>query len=133
MVYVLCGGEDRVAKVTGVAFLHVSIGVVQFALLVSERRKTSIGEDFIWGIEAGEVADFSKDHSAHAVADTGNGENGGSDPVHHLLKGSFDLADSSVEFADEVDGMLKFKGFGGMAEPMERLAALRSSTALERS
>lgn len=42
MVYVLCGGEDRVAKVTGVAFLHVSIGVVQFALLVSERRKTSI-------------------------------------------------------------------------------------------
>lgn len=53
MAYVLCGGEDRVAKVTGVAFLHVSIGVVQFARLVSERRKTGIGEDFIWGIEAG--------------------------------------------------------------------------------
>ena len=107
--------------------------IISFSETTSKVPKSSLGEDFIWGIEAGEVADFSKDHSAHAVADTGNGENGGSDPVHHLLKGSFDLADSSVEFADEVDGMLKFKGFGGMAEPMERLAALQSSMALERS
>ena len=89
------------------------IGVVQFAGLVSGRRKTGIGEDFIRGIEAGEVANLSEDHSAHAVTDAGNGEDGGSDLIHELLDGSFNLVDFSVEFTDEADGMLKFERFGG--------------------
>ena len=76
MADVLCGVIERIAKVTGAAFLHVRIGVIQFARLVSGRGKTCIGEDFIRGIEAGEIADLSEDHSAHAVADTGNGEDG---------------------------------------------------------
>lgn len=113
MADVLCGVVERIAKVTGATFLHVRIGVVQFARLVSGRGKACIGEDLIRGIEAGEIADLSEDHSAHAVADTGNGEDGRSDLVHDLLKGSFDLADLSVEFMDEADSMLKFERFGG--------------------
>ena len=54
------------------AFLHVRIGVIQFARLVSGRGKACIGEDLIRGIEAGEIADLSEDHSTHAVADTGD-------------------------------------------------------------
>ena len=46
MADILCGIVERIAKVTGAAFFHVRIGVVQFAGLVSGRRKTGIGEDF---------------------------------------------------------------------------------------
>ena len=113
MADILCGIVERIAKVTGAAFFHVRIGVVQFAGLVSGRRKTGIGEDFIRGIEAGEVANLSEDHSAHAVTDAGNGEDGGSDLIHELLDGSFNLVDFSVEFTDEADSMLKFERFGG--------------------
>ena len=62
MADVLCGVVERVAKVTGAAFLHVRIGVIQLARLVSGRGKACIGEDLIRGIEAGEIADFSEDH-----------------------------------------------------------------------
>ena len=113
MADVFCGVVERVAKVTGAAFLHACIGVIQLARLVSGRGKVCIGEDLIRGIEAGEIADFSEDHGAHAVADTGNGENGRSDLIYDLLKSSFDFADLSVEFTDEADGMLKFERFGG--------------------
>ena len=113
MADILCGIVECIAKITGAAFFHVRIGVVQFAGLVSGRRKTGIGEDFIRGIEAGEVADLSEDHSAHAVADAGNGEDRRGDLIYDLLDGSFNLADLSVEFTNEADGMLKFKRFGG--------------------
>lgn len=35
------------------------------------------------------------------------------DLIYDLLDGSFNLADLSVEFTNEADGMLKFKRFGG--------------------
>ena len=63
MADVFCGVVERVAKVTGAAFLHACIGVIQLARLVSGRGKVCIGEDLIRGIEAGEIADFSEDHT----------------------------------------------------------------------
>ena len=73
---VLSGIEKCVAEATGTAFLHMGIGIVQLAGLVSRRRKAGVSQELIGRIESGEVADFSQDHRAHAVADTGNGENG---------------------------------------------------------
>ena len=47
--------------------------------------------------------------SAHAVADTRNGEDGNSD----LFYGRFNLPYFSIEFTNKADGMLKFKRFDG--------------------
>ena len=76
---------------------------------ISGRRKAGIGEGFIRGTEAGEVVNLCEDLSAHAVADTRNGEDGNSD----LFYGSFNLPYFSIEFTNKADGMLKFKRFDG--------------------
>lgn len=55
-----------VTQITGTSFLHMSIGVVKLAGLISGRRNTCKSKDLIRRIESGEVADFGKNYSRHS-------------------------------------------------------------------
>ena len=97
---VLGGIEKSVAEVTGTAFLHVRVGIVQLAGLVSRRRKSGIGQKLVGRIEAGKITDFRQDHGIHAVADTGNGEDIGRN-IADQFGGFFPLSHCAMAFWEE--------------------------------
>lgn len=68
---ILSGIEDGIAQIARTSFLHVRISASQGKLprLVSRGREAGISEDLVWRIEAGEVADLSKDHGSHTQTD----------------------------------------------------------------
>ena len=70
------GIEDGIAQIPGALFLHVSVAAGKLSRLIGRWREASVSENFISGIEIGEVSDFSQNHSAHAAANAGNGRNG---------------------------------------------------------
>ena len=71
---VLGGIEKSVAEVTGTSFLRVRLSIIELAGLVGGWRKTSVCQELVGRIEAGNITDFRQNHSAHAVADAGDGE-----------------------------------------------------------
>lgn len=106
------GIVEGVAQVSGATLLHMGIAVVELPGLVSRGRKAGKGQELVWGIKAGEVTHLSKDHGAHAEANTGDCGNGRMQPLHNALDGSLYFRNLPVKFPDEVDSVPEFQRLG---------------------
>ena len=108
------GVVKRVAQITGASPFHVRIGSRQRKLpgLVSRWRYSGIRKDLIRRVEAGEVTDLGKDHSAHADTHAGDSSNGRLYFVHHGLDSSLNVLDLGVQLVNQADRMPQFQGLG---------------------
>ena len=69
----------------------MGIGGFQLPRLIGGWRSSSVREDLIWRIKAGEILDLSQNHGTHEVAYSGNGQDWGRDPIHDPFDLGFDL------------------------------------------
>ena len=63
------------------------------------------------GIEPRKIAHLGQDHSRHTEAHSGDGGNRRIEFIHNGMKLFFNFSDLGIQFADESNGVLQFKGF----------------------
>ena len=110
MADVLGSVVERIAQIPGASFLHVGVAVFELPGLVSRGGHPRIGQQFVRGVKAREITDFSQDHGAHTVSDPRDGGNGRMQIAHDGLNSSLNFFDLSIQFPDETDGVLQFQG-----------------------
>ena len=128
-----CGVEEGVAEIAGAALFHVRVSAGQFAGLVDGWGETRVSEDFIGGIETGEVANLGEDDSPHTIVDSGYRKNRRIHLVHDGLNLSLNFVNFAGEFLNEFEGMLQFQrlgGHGGADGTLRRIADFHSFVAV---
>lgn len=98
----------------------MGIGIVEFAGLVSRRRKTCKGKDLVRGIEVRKITDLGKDHGSHAVAYAGNRGNRRMQFVHEFFNLGFYFLNLLGKHADKSNGMFEFQRLCGHDTPNGR-------------
>ena len=107
---VFSGIVKGVSQIPGASFLHVGVAVFELPGLVGRGGHPRIGQQFVRGVKAREITDFSQDHGAHTAANAWNAGNGRMQIAHDGLNSSLNFFDLSIQFPDETDGVLQFQG-----------------------
>ena len=113
MADVFGGVKEGIAEIAGASLFHVRISVGQFAGLVDGRTQTRVSEDFVRGIETGEVANFGEDDGSHAIIDSGYRKNWRIPFVHDGFYLCFNFVNFVGEFLNEFESMLQLRRLGG--------------------
>lgn len=100
--------------------------------LVSGGGHPCISQQLVWGVKPGEVADFCQDHGSHAEPQPRDSGNRRMKLIHNGLDLLFDFINFTIQFTDEPDGVLQFKGLGRHLRANRVLAAFRISRAISR-
>ncbi len=77
-----------------------------------QKRDGLLGQQLVWGVKPGEVADFCQDHGSHAEPQPRDSGNRRMKLIHNGLDLLFDFINFTIQFTDEPDGVLQFKGLG---------------------
>ena len=88
------------------------VAVLELSGLVGRRRHLSIGQQPVRGGKTSEVADLGQDHSGHTETQPRNSGNGRIKFFHQGLDLLLNFGNLSIQFTDETDGVLQFRGFG---------------------
>ncbi len=101
-----------IAQVSGTTLFHVRVAIFELSGLVSGGGHPGISQQLVRGVKAGEVADFSQDHGSHAEPQPWDGSDRRMKLIHNRLNLLLDFIDFTIQFTDEPDGVLQFKGLG---------------------
>jgi len=113
--------EKGIAQRAGTKLLHVWITVFELSRLVGGRRHSSIGQPLIRGVELGKIASLGEDPRTHTISHAWNGGD---------WRMEFLFLDFRVQFLDEPDGMLQFKGLSGHSGSNGTFCGIPSVTAM---